>query len=308
MSFRREKYVPKGGPDGGDGGRGGDVVVVVRRNLRTLSHLALTRSYHAERGRPGGKRNRHGGDGERAEIPVPPGTLITDADTGDLLYEAISDGEEFTLLRGGRGGKGNAHFATSRHQTPRFAQEGEPGDQRRLRVELRLIADVGLVGLPNAGKSSILGRLTASRAKIGSYPFTTKIPNLGVMTLDDQQVVIADIPGIIEGASEGAGLGITFLRHISRTHGVAFVIDLTDSDPIRTVATLERELGSYSAALLERARLYIGNKADMSETTPALEALRAQFGEDHVLAVSALTGEGIRDLAGAMFWLARNGA
>lgn len=304
VSFRREKYIPKGGPDGGDGGRGGDVLISVHHNLRTLSHVALARSYRAERGRPGSKRKRHGADGRSVEIPVPPGTVVFDADTDELLFEAQEDGQHYVLLRGGRGGKGNTHFATSRHQTPRFAQPGEPGEQRRLRVELRLIADVGLVGLPNAGKSSLLGRLTASTAKVAAYPFTTKIPNLGVMQLGDEQVVIADIPGIIEGASRGAGLGLRFLRHISRTRGIAFVIDLAAGDPRGTVAMLEAEVKQYSPALAERTRAYVGNKIDLPGAEDALDQLRTIAGAASVIGVSALDGTGMRELSGLLYRLA----
>jgi GTP-binding protein len=210
-----------------------------------------------------------------------------------------SDGASAVLLKGGRGGKGNAHFATSRQQAPRFAQPGEPGQELDLTIELRLIADVGLVGKPNAGKSSLLGRLTAATPKVGAYPFTTKIPNLGVLTLSDSQRVIADIPGIIEGASQGAGLGLSFLRHISRTRILAFILDLTD-DPVGAFQQLLDELESYSHELAVRPRIVVGNKIDLSDARDGLERFHEALPDEALLAVSALTGEGIRELAGAL--------
>ena len=304
VSFRREKYVPRGGPDGGDGGRGGDVIVRVRRDLRTLVDLTRRRTIAAERGHAGSGRNRHGRDGRPAVIDVPPGTAVYDAGTGDLLYDAIDSDGQFELLRGGRGGKGNAHFATSRNQTPRFAQPGEPGEELRLRVELRIIADIGFVGKPNAGKSSLLGRLTAATPKIGAYPFTTKIPNLGVMSLGDEQLILADIPGLIEGASDGAGLGFRFLRHVSRTRMLAYVLDLEVEDPAADLHVLEHELAAFSPALAARRRLLVANKVDLPEAAERLDRLRAAMDEE-VVAVSALSGAGIRELAGRFLQLAR---
>ncbi len=300
VSFRREKYVPKGGPDGGDGGRGGDVIVRTRRDLRTLVHLTRTRVIRAQRGRPGSGRNRHGGDGKDAIIDVPPGTAVFDDDTGELLLDLTGD-EEHVFLRGGRGGKGNAHFATSRHQTPRFAQDGEPGESRSLRLELRLIADIGFVGKPNAGKSSLLGRLTAARPTVGAYPFTTKIPNLGVMELDHRQLILADIPGLIEGASDGAGLGIRFLKHIARTRSLAYIVDLEEDAPAHAVSMLEHELAAYGSGLPGKPRIIVGNKLDVAGSRERLEDLARALPEDRVVGVSALTGEGVRELAGAFF-------
>lgn len=271
--------------------------------MRTLLHLTRTRTIHAQRGRPGEGRNKHGRDGENAVIDVPPGTAIFDADTGELLLDVTTAGEEYVLLRGGRGGKGNTHFATARHQTPRFAQDGEPGEDRELRVELRLIADVGFVGKPNAGKSSLLGRLTAAHPKVGAYPFTTKIPNLGVMTLDHRQLVLADIPGLIEGASTGAGLGIRFLRHIARTRALAFLVDLGDEEPAYAVRMLERELDDFGSGLTDKPRLIVGNKIDLPEAPDRLAELRTAYPSERVLGVSAVTGDGIRELAGAFFEL-----
>lgn len=298
VSFRREKYVPKGGPDGGDGGRGGDVIVRARSDLRTLIDLTRSRTVKARRGHPGAGRNRHGRDGEDAVIEVPPGTAVYDADTGELLLDVVEPGAEHVLLRGGRGGKGNSHFATSRNQTPRFAQDGEPGAERELRVELRLIADIGFVGKPNAGKSSLLGRMTAARPKIGAYPFTTKIPNLGVMELDHRQLILADIPGLIEGASHGAGLGYRFLRHIARTRSLAFIVDLGEDGPLETVSMLEEELGDYGGGLSRKPRIIVGNKIDEQGATERLQELRDGLDDQAIVGVSALTGDGVRELAG----------
>ncbi|MFW5745635.1 MAG: GTPase ObgE [Spirochaetota bacterium] len=298
VSFRREKYVPKGGPDGGDGGRGGDVIVRARSDLRTLIDLTRSRTVKAERGRPGAGRNRHGRDGQDAVIEVPPGTAIYDADTGELLLDVVEPGAEHVLLKGGRGGKGNSHFATSRNQTPRFAQDGEPGGERELRIELKLIADIGFVGKPNAGKSSLLGRMTAAHPKIGAYPFTTKIPNLGVMELDHRQLILADIPGLIEGASHGAGLGYRFLRHISRTRSLAFIVDLSEDGPLETVSMLEAELADYGAGLAGKPRIVVGNKMDEDGAQQRLRELRDGLDDAAIVGVSALTGDGIRELAG----------
>ncbi len=269
-----------------------------RSDLRTLIDLTRSRTVRAERGRPGAGRNRHGRDGEDAVIEVPPGTAIYDADTGELLLDVVEPGAEHVLLKGGRGGKGNSHFATSRNQTPRFAQDGEPGGERELRVELKLIADIGFVGKPNAGKSSLLGRMTAAHPKIGAYPFTTKIPNLGVMELDHRQLILADIPGLIEGASHGAGLGYRFLRHISRTRSLAFIVDLSEEGPLETVSMLEDELADYGAGLARKPRIVVGNKMDEDGAPQRLRELRDGLDDAAIVGVSALTGDGIRELAG----------
>ncbi|MGN0906598.1 MAG: GTPase ObgE, partial [Bullifex sp.] len=227
VSFHREKFVPKGGPDGGDGGRGGDVVFVVRENLRTLGHLRMVRSFKAENGRNGQGDRCFGRDGADVEIPVPPGTVLKDPDTGEVIKD-LTGLDRYVFLKGGKGGLGNWHFRSSTRQTPRYAQPGEKGVECRVGVELLVIADIGFVGFPNAGKSSLLNLLTNARSKVAGYPFTTKIPQLGAMRYDDQDMILADIPGIIEGASEGAGMGFKFLRHISRTKALAFLIDLSD--------------------------------------------------------------------------------
>ncbi len=299
ISFLREKYRPKGGPDGGDGGRGGDVSFVVNDALRTLAHLARSHEIHGENGQPGRGRNRSGRAGAPAVVEVPPGTVVRDRATGDTLWDAV-DSADYLLLSGGRGGKGNAHFATSRHQTPRFAQPGEPGDSIELEIELRLIADVGLVGRPNAGKSSLLGRLTAARPAVAPYPFTTKIPNLGVLFLDSRELVIADIPGLIEGAARGVGLGHEFLRHISRTRILAYVVALDEPDPAATVRMLEEELLGFDVELTGKPRIIVGNKVDLVDGDERADELRAACPDDRVLLVSAVTGTGIRELAGEL--------
>lgn len=301
MSFRREKYVPRGGPDGGDGGRGGDVIFVVRRNLKTLSHLRMKPQYRAENGRPGAGRNMHGRDGEPVIIPVPPGTIVRDKETATQLVDLTEEAQQVVLLRGGRGGKGNAHFATARHQTPRFSQDGEPGVEADYVVELAVIADIGFVGFPNAGKSSLLKALTNADPRIGSYPFTTRTPNLGVLRLYERDIVLADIPGIIEGASGGAGLGIRFLKHISRTAGIALLVDLTDDEFISTYTVVMGELQSYSAALAAKNRIVIGTKIDMPGTLERLAELKASLPSEKVVGVSSFSRAGLEDAARTMF-------
>ncbi len=265
IAFRREKYVPMGGPAGGDGGKGGDVVFCVKRNLRTLAHMRYKQVFKARSGADGEGGNRFGRDGEDVIIPVPPGTSLFDADSGELIREFTTESEDdrFVFLTGGNGGWGNSHFKTSTNQAPRYAHEGKPGEVRRLRVELSIMADVGLVGFPNAGKSSLLDHFTNARPKIAPYPFTTKIPNLGVLHADaDRDIIIADIPGIIEGASEGAGLGIRFLKHISRTAGLLFIIDCSDDDCLNAYDTLCAELSSFSPELAAKPRIVLCNKTD----------------------------------------------
>ena len=233
ISFRREKYVPNGGPSGGDGGDGGDIIFVVKRNLRTLAALRYHPIIKAKNGSDGQSWNKYGKNGEDKIIPVPPGTTLRDAETNELIYEFTTqaEDEQFVFLKGGSGGWGNVHFKSSTNQAPRFANKGNPGETRKLRVELSIMADVGLVGFPNAGKSSLLTAFTNARPKIAPYPFTTKIPNLGVLNADkERDIIIADIPGIIEGASDGAGLGIRFLKHISRTACLIFMIDASDQN------------------------------------------------------------------------------
>jgi GTP-binding protein len=313
VAFRREKYVPKGGPSGGDGGRGGDVVFVIRRNLRTLSHLRYKHSFKAENGHDGEGRERNGKNGEDVIIPLPPGTVIRDADTGETVRDfglaggsagSAPEGERFVFLKGGTGGWGNVHFKSSVNQSPRRALPGKPGESRRLKAELRIMADIGLVGFPNAGKSSLLDKFTNARPKIAPYPFTTKIPNLGVLTLDfgrkdydSRDIIIADIPGLIEGASEGAGLGIRFLKHISRAAALIFLVDLSEANFSDAFGILYRELENFSPELVKKRRIICGSKLDLEGAAAALETLRAGYPDEKVLGISVFSGAGLKELA-----------
>ena len=272
VSFRREKFVPKGGPDGGDGGKGGDVVFVVRDNLRTLGHLKMVRSYRAENGRPGQGARCFGRNGADVEIPVPPGTVLKDPESGEIIKD-LTGLDRYVFLKGGKGGLGNWHFKTAVRQAPRIAQSGEKGVEMRVGVELLVIADIGFVGFPNAGKSSLLNLLTNARSKVAGYPFTTKIPQLGAMRYDDQDIILADIPGIIEGASQGAGMGFKFLRHISRTKGLAFLIDLSDDNFLDSYRILSDELASYAPSLVEKPQVIIASKVDEDESGERYKAL-----------------------------------
>ncbi len=300
-SFRREKYVPRGGPDGGDGGKGGDVIFITRRNLATLSHTRGKVIYKAKHGDPGRGRKRHGKNGEDIIIPVPPGTIITDTETGEVLHDFPTnvEGEEWACLTGGKGGLGNWHFRTSRNQSPTYFQDGKPGMNRNVSLELALIADIGLVGMPSAGKSSLINALTAANSKVGAYPFTTKIPSLGVLRRGETEVVLADIPGLIEGASNGAGLGHKFLRHIGRSGSLAYLTDLGEEDPVHAVMLLEEELRKYNSQLSDKNRIIIGSKTDLDETGEKLSALISSFPEDKVLGVSVYTRNGLNELTDA---------
>jgi GTP-binding protein len=297
VAFRREKYVPRGGPSGGDGGRGGDVVFVVRRNLRTLAHLRYKQSFKAENGRDGEGSARYGRNGEDVIIPLPPGSVITDAETGELIRDFGKHEDDFRFLKGGNGGWGNIHFKSSVTQAPRRALPGKAGAGARLNVELQLIADIGFVGFPNAGKSSLLDRFTNARPKIAPYPFTTKIPNLGVLTFDDRDIILADIPGLLEGASNGLGLGIRFLKHISRTAALAFLIDLADENFLQAFDVLLKELAAFSEDLTLKPRLLIGTKLDLEGTAERLEQLKAKYPDEEVSGVSVFSGVGITELA-----------
>ncbi len=304
VSFRREKYVPKGGPDGGDGGKGGDVVFDVRPNLKTLAHLRLRPHFAAENGKHGSGNKRHGRDGRDVRISVPPGTILSDRETGELIADLKNSGDEFVLFRGGKGGRGNSNFATSTRQTPRFAEEGRPGESRDLKVELHLIADVGIVGLPNAGKSTLLSVLTSAHPLIGDYPFTTKTPNLGLLRLSGMELVLADIPGIIEGASSGRGLGLKFLKHIERCAALLYLVDLSSDNGYETVRVLEKELAGYSHTLAAKPRILVGAKLDLAGAREMLEALASSFHEEKVLGVSAFSREGLDILAKTLLELA----
>ena len=260
VSFRREKYIPMGGPNGGDGGRGGDVVFRVKRNVKTLADIRFRRFFRAQNGGDGMGWNRFGKNGDDVVICVPPGTTIRDAETREIIKEFArdEDGEDFVFLRGGNGGWGNVHFKSSKNQAPRQANAGQPGETKTLLLELSIIADVGLVGFPNAGKSTLLDALTRARPKIAPYPFTTKIPNLGVLhSKSGEDIIIADIPGIIEGASEGKGLGIRFLKHISRTAGLVFMIDCSEESCLSAYKTLCDELAGFSEDLLKKPKIVL---------------------------------------------------
>jgi len=313
VAFRREKYVPMGGPAGGDGGRGGDVIFEVRRNLRTLAQLRYQQSFKADNGRPGMGKNMHGRDGEDIVVPVPPGTIVRDAETGELLNdfgagggsgkarEEAQAGQRWTFLKGGKGGWGNTHFKTSVNQAPKTFQPGKPGCTRRLKLELQLIADIGFVGFPNAGKSSLLDHFTNARPKIAPYPFTTKIPNLGMLTIHDRDIVLADIPGIIEGAHEGAGLGLRFLRHIARTSALAFLVDLSDEGWEGAFRILLDELSSFAPELARRRRVLVATKLDLPEAAERLAGFTAAHPEEEVHGISVFSGRGIDELKETFF-------
>ncbi len=299
VHFRREKYVPLGGPDGGDGGRGGDVVLQVDPNRNTLSHFRRQKHYRADNGAGGGGNNQTGKSGAALILPVPPGTLVYDAETGDLLGDLTEPGQTLIVARGGRGGRGNARFATSTNKAPRIAEKGEPPEERHLRLELKLLADIGLVGVPNAGKSTLLAAVTNARPKIAAYPFTTLAPNLGVAQLDvDTTLVLADIPGLIEGAHQGIGLGHEFLRHIQRTRVLIHLLDGMAEEPWLDFGQINSELALFDPHLTEKPQLVAFNKMDMptaaSRWTQIRERLEAEGYE--VLPISALTGEGVRKL------------
>lgn len=309
VSFRREKFVPKGGPDGGDGGRGGNVVLRADQGLFTLLDFRYRRVFRARRGGHGQGGNRTGRSAPDLVIPVPVGTLVCDAATGQVLADLTSHGQEVVVARGGRGGRGNARFATPTRRTPRFAEPGEEGEERSLVLELRLLADVGLVGKPNVGKSTLLARVSAARPKVGDYPFTTLHPNLGVVRVGpDQSFVLADLPGLVEGAHQGAGLGHQFLRHASRTRVLAYVLDAALSeDPLRDLDVLRAELEAYDTGLPERARVVILNKVDLPEGRSRAQALREVLAARGYLVflTSGVTGEGLGALATSLWELVR---
>ncbi|MCS7056847.1 MAG: GTPase ObgE [Thermoflexales bacterium] len=318
MSFRREARVPRGGPDGGNGGRGGDVILVVNPRLNTLAHFQHRRRFEAESGRNGGSQNKTGRSGKPKYIEVPPGTLVRDAETGRILGDLVRPGQQLIVARGGRGGRGNAMFATPTNQSPQIAENGEPGERRTLRLELKLIADIGIVGLPNAGKSTLLSVLTAAKPKIADYPFTTLRPNLGVAYLDeDRTVVLADIPGLIEGASQGVGLGHDFLRHIERTRVLIHLLDGLSNDPLADYETVNREMAAFGHGLTDKPQVVAMTKMDLPDARAAFELFvgegrmadaRREPPDDltvwlpapgrplSVLPISAATGENVREL------------
>ena len=305
ISFRREAHVPRGGPDGGDGGRGGDLVLRADAQLASLGDFSFKKEFAATDGATGEGSNKSGKAGRDKLVRVPAGTTVRDVKTGEEVADLVTDGAEIVAARGGKGGRGNARFVTSTRRAPRIAMDGQHGEERELELELRLIADIGLAGLPNAGKSSLLAALTRARPKIAAYPFTTLTPNLGVARLDERELVIADIPGLIEGASTGAGLGEEFLRHIERTRVVVQVVDASRDDPLADIATIDTELTAYGRGLRDRPEIVALNKIDLAEArdkVPALvEALAAQGRE--TMALSAATGEGVDRLAKRLFTL-----
>ena len=299
ISFRREKYVPMGGPDGGDGGNGGDIRFVVDPNVSSLVRFHRQVHFEAEDGSHGGTKRQTGASGEDLVLRVPQGTLVRDAETGEVLADLVEPDEEVVLLEGGTGGRGNARFATSTNQAPRIADRGEPGEERWLTLELKLIADVGLVGVPNAGKSTLLSVISAARPKIAAYPFTTLQPNLGVVHVGDYDtLVFADIPGLIEGASAGVGLGHDFLRHVERTRVLVHLLDGNASDPLEDWAMINQELALYDARLEEKPQLVVLNKMDLPDAIAWEPLLRERFEEEGVPfhAISAVTGEGVDEM------------
>lgn len=309
MAFRREKFVPRGGPSGGDGGRGGDVVMEASEKHNTLVHFRFNPEYNAQRGRHGEGSNCTGARGEDVVLKVPVGTLVYDEDTGELVHDFSQPNERLIVARGGRGGRGNQHFATSTHQAPREHEPGRPGEQRGLRLELKLLADVGLVGYPNVGKSTLISRISAARPKIADYPFTTLQPNLGVVALGEMpnivSYVVADIPGLIEGASDGAGLGMRFLRHVERTRLLAHLVDVSDAsgrpDPVQDFEVIMRELANFGAGLETKPMIVVASKVDVANPEK-LEKLRryAHRKRLRLYEISAVTGKGIPELQWAM--------
>ena len=305
-AFRREKFVPRGGPSGGDGGRGGDVYLVADSSLNTLLHLRYNPRHIAERGAHGEGSNRSGRTGSDLEVRVPVGTQVVDAETGELVYDLDHDGTRWLAARGGRGGFGNAHFATSTNRAPRYHQDGNNGEARELQLELKLLADVGLVGFPNAGKSTFISTVSAAKPKIADYPFTTLEPHLGVVDLGDfRTMVIADIPGLIEGAHAGAGLGDRFLRHIERTKLLLHMVDvssLSGRDTVSDYETVNRELASYNPALASRPQIVVATKIDALDDPSRLETLRARAEADgkQFFAISSATNRGITELVNGL--------
>src|ERR1700692_646562 len=301
LAFRREKFVPRGGPSGGDGGRGGNVVMVASPPHNTLLHFRFNPEHKAERGRHGEGSNRTGRDGESVEIATPVGTVVYDADTGELLHDFTQAGDRFELAHGGKGGKGNARYATSAHQAPTEHEAGFPGEERRLRLELKLLADVGLVGFPNAGKSTLISRISAAHPKIADYPFTTLEPNLGVVSVDDRTCVVADIPGLIEGAHLGHGLGTQFLRHIERTRLLVHLVDVSESsgrDPVEDFGVVMEELASFREDLIRKTMLVAASKIDVAQDLDRIARLRALAVAKHLpfYEISSVTGQGIEGL------------
>jgi GTPase len=309
VAFRREKFVPRGGPSGGDGGKGGDVIMESSERHNTLVHFRFNPEYKAQRGRHGEGSNKTGREGEDVVLKVPVGTLVYDAESGERVHDFSHPDERLVIAHGGRGGRGNAQFATSTHQAPREHEEGRPGEERTLRLELKLLADVGLVGYPNVGKSTLISRISAARPKIADYPFTTLQPNLGVVVAgqapDDRSFVVADIPGLIEGAHEGAGLGTQFLRHIERTRLLVHLVDVSDAsgrpDPVKDVEVIMGELKSFGANLEQKPMIMVASKIDVANKEKLAKLKRYCKKQNFdFFPISAVTGKGIDDLKYAM--------
>lgn len=301
LAFRREKYVPRGGPSGGDGGNGGDIVLRASQHYSTLLHLRFNPEHTAERGRHGEGSQKTGRDGRSVEVPIPVGTVVYDAETGEQVFDFTENEQRCIAAHGGRGGKGNARFATSTHQAPTEHEEGRPGEFHKLRLELKLLADVGLVGFPNAGKSTLISRVSAAKPKIADYPFTTLVPNLGVVQVADRTFVMADVPGLIEGAHSGHGLGIQFLRHIERTKVLVHLVDVSDftgRDPGHDFDVIMNELSEFGKHLLDRPMIVVASKIDACQDERRIEAVKAKAVELSLpfLSISSATGAGIEEL------------
>ncbi|MGE0083771.1 MAG: GTPase ObgE [Desulfococcaceae bacterium] len=300
VSFRRERFIPRGGPDGGDGGKGGDVILAASSRKRTLHHFRFKRDFEAKKGGNGLGQQKSGRGGEDLILEVPPGTLVIDTETGEIIKDFTEKDEIFTVAAGGRGGQGNARFKTSVRQTPRFAQPGEPGQFFSLKLELKILADVGIIGFPNAGKSTLISAISSAKPKVADYPFTTLSPNLGVVKTDrGEPFVVADIPGLIEGAHTGAGLGIQFLRHIERTRILLHLIDAAEIDPDQPLSryeTINRELAAYSPELAKKKQIVILNKMDISGADVAAELFRMTPGAPEFMSISAAAGHGVEEL------------
>ena len=300
VSFRREKFIPRGGPDGGDGGDGGDVIFRASPKKRTLYQFCYQKELRAKNGSPGEGRQKTGKSAQPLIIEIPPGTTITNMETDEIIYDFVNPDDEYIVAKGGRGGQGNKRFATSTNRAPRFAQTGEPGQTCKLKLELKLLADVGIIGLPNAGKSTLVSVLSSARPKIGDYPFTTLTPTLGIVYTEfGEPFAIADIPGLIEGAHTGAGLGITFLRHIERTGILVHLMDASTIDPEKPLEqynTINRELALYSRTLAEKKQIIVLNKLDIPEAEKNAAAFQACLKDKKILLISAATGKNISDV------------
>lgn len=307
VSFRREKYVPKGGPDGGNGGNGGNIIIKADKHLNTLLDFRYKRHYKADNGENGKSANKHGKNGSDVIIKVPCGTVVKDAETGVIIADLINDKQETIVAKGGKGGRGNAEFATSTNQAPRYAERGKPGEEKKIELELKLLADIGLVGFPNAGKSTLISVISAAKPKIADYPFTTLVPNLGIVRVDEfKSFVVADMPGIIEGAHSGKGLGIQFLKHIERTKALAFLIDCTTPNPKESLRILRNELKFFKNDMLKKPQLIVFTKIDLADESLLNQIKKIKFSHKNIKSVhyvSAVTKTGISELIQSMWKL-----